>query len=59
MTDPKQIAIDKAHELSESQNSAEMRERERRGLRKPLKFEISDEWCMEMADREAAADKRS
>ncbi len=56
MTDPKQIAIDKETERSEIEGSSEMRERELTGLRKrkPVKLNLSDEWCLEAADREAA-----
>ena len=53
MSDPKQTAIDKERERSEIESGPEMRDRERRGLRKPLKLNLSDEWCLEMADREA------
>lgn len=49
----KRIAIDKELERSKTESGPEMREREHRRLRKPLKLNVSDEWCLEAADREA------
>ena len=46
-------AIVKERERLMIESGPEFRERERVGLRKPVNLSLSDEWCLEAAEREA------